>query len=239
MCFPFQLFNRFTNKAGLAVLVFASFITFESLGANASGEKSAAQLLAMPMSFEVNNGQTADSVRYLSRGPGYTLFLTPTEAVLSLRSSRMEVRGRNQPSPPRKINQARLTMTFAGANPKPEIEGIDALSSVANYFVGNKPSQWRTSISTYGKVKYNDLYSGVDLVFYGSQKQVEYDFLVKLHADPKVIAISFSGIDSLEIDKEGGLVAHLAGGDVRWEKPFAYQETETGRKEVPAKFVLR
>ena len=130
-------------------------------------------------------------------------------------------------------------MRFMGANSRTEIEGTDILPGVANYFIGNDPEKWRTEVSTYARVTYHELYPGVDLVYYGSQRQVEYDFIVKAHADPKKIAISFSGTDGLEIDKDGGLVAHLPGGDVRWKKPFAYQDTATGRQEVSVNFVLK
>src|SRR6266853_1606374 len=239
MSFLSQISNSIFNKTNSVVLALMSVTASALLGASAPNQVSPAQLLAAPMSFEANQGQTVDSVRFLSRGPGYTLFLTPREAVLSLRSIGTESSGRGQRRPQSKMNQACLTMTFVGANPRPEVEGVDQLAGTANYFLGNDPSQWRTAVPTYGKVKYHDLYPGVDLIYYGNQRQVEYDFVIEPKADPKRIAISFSGADLLEIDKEGGLIAHLARGDIRWKKPFAYQESNGGKVEVPVKFVLK
>src|SRR6266404_656815 len=239
MNFLSQIPNRVSNKTCSAVLALISLAASASFGASTPDQVSTAQLRAAPMSFEANRGQTVDSVRFLSRGPGYTLFLTPREAVLSLRSLGTESSGRGQRRPQSKMNQACLTMTFVGANPQPEVEGVEQLAGTANYFIGNDPSQWRTAVPTYGKVKYRDLYPGVDLIYYGSQRQVEYDFVIEPKADPRRIAISFSGADRLEIDSEGGLIAHLASGDIRWKKPFAYQRSSGGKVEVPVKFVLK
>ncbi len=205
---------------------------------------SAAQLYALPMQFEPNAGQTDEPVLFLSRGRGYTLFLTPTQAVLSLRatvgSSANDKANRQhrRHSAENKIAQAELRMTLLGANAQPRVEGLEQLPGTVNYFVGNDPSQWRSAIPTFAKVKYDQVYPGVDLVYYGNQRQLEYDFLVGAHADPARIAIGFAGAERLEIDGQGDLVAELGGGAVRWHKPVAYQHTEGGRQEIGAKFVL-
>src|SRR5260370_4543393 len=239
MSFLSQISNSIFNKTNSVVLALMSVTASALLGASAPNQVSTAQLLSAPMSFEANQGQTADSVRFLCRGHGYTLFLKPTEAVLSLRSTGKEESRQGQRAPSTKMNVASLTMTLAGANQRPEVEGVNLLAGMANYFIGNDSNKWQTSVPTYGKVKYHDVYPGVNLIYYGNQRQVEYDFLVEPNADPKRIAISFSGADRLEIDSEGGLVAHLASGDIRWKKPLAYQENSTGKTEVPLKFVLR
>src|SRR5882672_8260726 len=239
MSFLSQISNSILNKTNSVVLALMSVTGSVLLGASAPNQVSTAQLLTAPMSFEANQGQTADSVRFLSRGPGYTLFLTPTEAVLSLRSTGKELSRRGQRNPPARMNAARLTMTLVGANQRPEVEGVDRLAGTANYFIGNDSSKWQTAVPTYGKVKYHDVYPGVNLIYYGNQRQVEYDFLIEPNADPKRIAISFSGADRLEIDSEGGLVAHLASCNIRWKKPLAYQENSSGKVAVPVKFVLR
>ncbi len=182
------------------------------------------------MQFEANAGQTADQVKFLSRGPGYTLFLTPTQAILSLRSGGKEVRG---------ASVAALRMSLVDANPQPQGEGLDELPGTVNYFLGADPKQWRAGIRTFGKIKFSEVYPGVDLVYYGNQRQVEYDFIVAANADPNRIALQFSGAERLEVDEQGGLIAHVVGGTVRWHKPFAYQNTETGRQEIAANFVLK
>src|SRR6266704_3212428 len=129
-------------------------------------------------------------------------------------------------------------MTLLGANPQSRVVGLDQLPGTVNYFVGNDPSQWRSAIPTFAKVKCHQVYPGVDLVYYGNQRQVEYDFLVGAHADPARIGIDFTGAERLELDEKGDLIAELDGGTVRWHKPVAYQQTEAGRQEVAAKFAL-
>src|SRR6266567_548143 len=221
---------------------------------------SAPRLYALPMQFESNVGQTGEPVQFLARGPGYTLFLTPTQTVLSLRPGREPQSEADNPVCPRtqtgrehnravgnsraastasRLPPAVLRMTLLGANPTTQIEGLDALPGTVNYFVGTDSHQWRSAIPTFGKVKYHQVYPGVDLVYYGNQRQVEYDFLISAHADPGRIALGFSGADSLEIDSFGDLVARLAGATVRWHNPFAYQDTPAGRREIAARFVMK
>src|SRR6266571_3012464 len=196
---------------------------------------SAARLYALPMQFESNVGQTGEPVRFLARGPGYTLFLTPTQTV---REHNRVVGNSRAASTASCLPPAVLRMTLLGANPTTQIEGLNALPATVNYFVGNDPHQWRSAIPTFGKVKYHQVYPGVDLVYYGNQRQVEYDFLVSAHAAPGRIALDFSGADSLEIDSFGDLVARLPGGTVRWHRPFAYQDTPAGKREIAARFVM-
>src|SRR5882757_10224577 len=128
-----QILNRVSNKTCWAVLAFIPFAAPASLEASTPNQVSTAQLLAAPMSFEANQGQTVDSVRFLSRGPGYTFFLTPREAVLSLRSTGTESSRRGQRTAHPEMNQARLTMTFVGANPRPEVQVVNQLAGTANY----------------------------------------------------------------------------------------------------------
>src|SRR6266568_571168 len=255
----FRCSKALWTMTAVALTCVQSGVSAESKGllcqcAGPTAPISATRLYALPMQFESNVGQTCDSVRFLARGPGYTLFLTPTQTVLSLRPGREEgrsvgnsgssvaaVRDRRPQgsSLETDVTPAVLRMTLLGANPGPQVEGLDALPSTVNYFVGNDPHQWRSAIPTFGKVKYHQVYPGVDLVYYGNQRQVEYDFLVSAHADPKRIALGFSGADRLEIDSFGDLVARLPGGTVRWHKPFAYQDTPAGRREIAAGFVMK
>ena len=120
---------------------------------------------SLPLSFEANRGQAEKNVHFLSRGNGYTLFLTPAETVLTLR----------RPSG-RTSNDAVLRMRLAGANPSPRIVGAEELSARSSYFVGNDPGRWRNAIPNYARIRYHEVFPGVDLVFYGNQGQLEYDF---------------------------------------------------------------
>jgi Ca2+-binding RTX toxin-like protein len=180
----------------------------------------------MPLFFEANAGQTDAEVRYLSRGPGYNLYLTGTEAVLSL----FQGDGR----------ESVLTIGLDGANPAPRVVGQNELGGQSNYFIGSDPSQWHTDIPLYAKVAYEDVYAGVDLVFYGTgQSQLEYDFLVSPGADPGQIALRFDGALRTEVNADGDLVLHMAAGDVVQHAPVVYQEFDGVRAGVTGAYVVR
>ena len=122
----------------------------------------------LPLSFEINQGQTAQAAKFLSRGPGYDLFLTANEAVLTLRKPQ---------SPDAKVREGSvLRLKMIGANAAPEVEGQDELPGKVNYFFGDDPEKWRRNVPTYRKVYYKDVYPGIDVVYYGNQRELEYDF---------------------------------------------------------------
>ncbi len=180
----------------------------------------------IPLHFEPNQGQVAASeVGFISRGNGYTMFATPDGLTLSLRSTAEDV------------VQA-LQLSLEGANPQPSIRGLDELPGVSNYLIGDDPAQWQTNAPNYGKVKYEQVYPGIDLILYGNQRQLEYDFVVAPGADPGQIELSFAGADALRIDQNGDLVIGLAGGEVRQKAPLLYQEVEGERREIEGGFVL-
>jgi hypothetical protein len=178
---------------------------------------SAALYRGLPLIFEANAGQMDPVVKFFSRGPGYTLFLTPTEAALALIKSSADA------NPPK---GTLLRMKLVGANPQPPVSGQDALPGKVNYFIGDDPKKWRTNVPTYAKVKYESVYPGVDLVYYGDGRQLEYDFVVAPGSDPKAIALAFEGVDKLEVDAQGDLVLAVNGGEPRLRRPLVYQEVD-------------
>jgi len=117
--------------------------------------------------------------------------------------------------------------------------GQEKLPGKVNYLKGKDPSQWRTGVPTYAKVKYEAVYPGVDLVYYGNQRQLEYDFVLAPGADPDALTLSFEGADRLEIDPNGELVLHTAGGDLRMHKPLIYQEVEGVRRPIGGGYVRK
>jgi len=234
----------------------------------------------LPLSFEANQGQTDGRVKFLSRGSGYSLFLTGDEAVLALQKKsgvtgqKAEVpglesslsspaafresdavslpaallstvteprespalRGEARIQQPEPAGPAVLHMKLVGANARAEVTGLEELPGKSNYFIGNDPKKWRTNVPNYAKVKYADVYPGVDLVYYGNQGQVEYDFVVQPGADPGQIALQLVAPASrrdaakakmavLRIDKNGDLVVATQGGEVIFHKPVVYQPT--------------
>jgi hypothetical protein len=209
------------------------------LASRASFERSYGKL---PLSFEVNNGQVDDSVKFLSRGNGYTLFLTSTEAVLSLR--RGSAKEKDQTA---NLNRAAdeskptanevVRLKAIGANPNPKISGLDELPGKSNYFIGNDPAKWRTGVSNYGKVKLADVYPGIDLVYYGNQRQLEYDWIVKPGADPKTIRFAVDGKADLKIDSQGNLILDEKG-ELRLNKPVIYQDHAGVRTHIAGTYAL-
>ena len=126
-----------------------------------------------------------------------------------------------------------VRMKLVGANPQAKVDGLDELPGKSNYFVGNDPKKWRTNVANYAKVKYANVYPGVDLVYYGNQRQLEYDFVVQPGADPNQIALNVGaglvpvpgrpqGVP-LRIDANGDLVVATEGGEVIFHKPVVYQ----------------
>src|SRR5437660_4007755 len=199
----------------------------------------------LPLSFEANQGQTGPQVKFLSRGSGYTLFLTPTEAVLTLTKAdahaKRRIPGEATLAELEKHAGTVLRIRLVGANPVPEVAGVGELPGKSNYFVGNDPKKWRANVPTYVKVEYRDVYPGVNLVYYGNQRQLEYDFVVSPGADPKAITLAFEGVEGMEgvaIDALGDLVLRADGSEVRLRKPFVYQEQNGQRAVIPTRYVL-
>jgi hypothetical protein len=232
----------------------------------------------LPLSFEANQGQTDPSVKFLSRGGGYTLFLTLDEAVLSLvkpptrralmpgragaSAASLKVGGlplpsgllqspldlfrpsalldtKTAPETPGSPPTSAVQLQLAGVNPHAQVVGLDKLPGVSNYFIGNNPKKWRTNIATYAKVKYQNVYPGIDLVYYGSQGHVEYDFVVNPGANPRAIRLSVAAISpspkgakssSPQIAANGDLTVPTDIGAVRFQKPVVYQESSGGAR---------
>ncbi|MGB7923740.1 MAG: SBBP repeat-containing protein, partial [Pyrinomonadaceae bacterium] len=186
----------------------------------------------LPLSFEVNRGQTDGRVRFLSRGAGYGLFLTSGEAVLSLSSKGGEGKEDSR-------DASVLRMKMSGANSDPQITGQDELPGKSNYFIGADPQKWVAGVPTYKKVLYRDIYPGVDLLYYGNQRQLEYDFVVAPGVAPGVVRLKFEGADKVEVSKEGDLVLGVGEGrEVRQLKPVIYQVMDGARQEVAGSYVL-
>jgi sugar lactone lactonase YvrE len=184
----------------------------------------------LPLSFEANQGQADPEVRFLSRGNGYSLFLTGTEAVLAL--TRPEQAG----TAPDAADVIR--MKLSGSTPAPRVSAEDPLPGTANYFIGNDPATWRTDAPTYARVRYEDVYPGVDLVYYGNQRQLEYDFAVAPGAGARSIRLQFEGARSLALNASGDLIVSTARGEIAFHKPVLYQVRNGQRQPVQGEFAL-
>jgi hypothetical protein len=142
-----------------------------------------------------------------------------------------ETRSPDSPGP-------RVRMRLIGGNAAAPAEGLDPLTIRANYFQGSDPSQWHTNVLTFGRVQYAGVYSGVDVSYYATQGQLEYDFTVAPGSDPTQIRLAFSGADSVALDAAGDLVLQAGDAQIVQQKPLLYQELNGARQEVAGQFVL-
>ncbi|HTD47799.1 MAG TPA: SBBP repeat-containing protein [bacterium] len=197
----------------------------------------------LPLTFEANLGQTDPQVRFVSRGRDHALFLTSTEMVIVLapKRTRQGVFSGRGASPGRPDGEAPrvLRMKFAGTNPGPRVSGLDEFSGKTNYFIGNDPAQWHTNIPTYARVQYEGLYPGIDLSFYGNQRQLEYDYVVHPGADPSKISLEFQGAQTLVVDNRGDLALQMRDDMVWHLKPVFYQNVAGVRREISGRYVLK
>ena len=176
-----------------------------------------------PLSFERNVGQSDPSIQFVSRGSGYGLALSSNEAVLSLFTgdSPKSIAGRHAPI----VTTTALHMSIVGANLNATITGVDPLPDKVNYLIGNDPKRWKLHVPHYARVKYEGVYPGIDLVYYGNQRQLEYDFVVAPGADPRQIQLSFDGAQSLRLDPTTGdlVIAMPNAAELRHHRPLIYQ----------------
>ena len=177
----------------------------------------------LPLSFQVNKGQTNPRVNFLTQGAGYTAFLTPTSAVMELHQGS----GGNV-----------VTMNLLGANSGSRAVGLDKQTGVSNDFVGKDHSKWHTNIANYGEVAYKGVYRGINLVYHGDQQQLEYDFVVQPGASVGAIRLAFDGVTGKLIDAQGDLALHTSGGDMVEHAPVAYQVVNGVQHAVASRFVI-
>ncbi|MGB0014778.1 MAG: choice-of-anchor D domain-containing protein [Candidatus Sulfotelmatobacter sp.] len=192
-----------------------------------------------PLIFEANRGQTDAQVKFLARGKGYKAFLTSGAMVLSLHPSQAQktqtpaATAGSQPS-------ASTTLQFKllGAAQNPAIVGEDLLPGKVNYFIGRDPTKWHTGVPTYSRIRYKNVYPGIDLVYYGSHQQLEYDFAISPGANPNQIQFELTGAAQTTLDAEGNLVLQTGSGDVHFQSPVIYQESGGARVPISGTYVM-
>jgi hypothetical protein len=209
----------------------------------------------LPLTFEVNEGQTDSRVDFIARTGGAAVFLTPTAAMFAIQNSEFGIQnselqdgraGGVNPlvgTRPQGVDTPRspgvaLYMEIVGANAHASPVGVNPQPGIVNYFIGNDPSQWHTNIATFGRVEYQNVYPGIDLAYYGNNGQLEYDFIVSPGADPSAIMLNFAGAESVEVSSQGDLILHTAAGHIVQQKPFTYQEAGTSRETVASRYVV-
>ena len=182
----------------------------------------------LPLSFEANRGLGNGEADFVARGAGYSLALTATEARFALQPNAAGSEGKAPHS---------LRMQLKGANAAAQARGLDELPRRSNYLVGRDAARWRTNIAQFRQAKYESVYPGVDVVYYGAQGQLEYDFIVAPNADPRAIELSFEDADEVSVNAEGELILRTSGAEVRQRKPVIYQEVNGQRHTVAGGYV--
>ncbi len=184
----------------------------------------------LPISFEAYRQREVPSAKFVARGAGYTVYLGSDDALFAFRSPSKSAASGGQPL-------ALLHMKLLGTRRDARVAGLDELPGKVNRFTGADPARWRRDVPTDARVKYEGVYRGVDLVYYGNQRQLEYDFVVAPGADPGTIRFRLTGAPRLRLDAEGNLIIRT-GAEARLKKPVAYQEAGGIRRPVAANYVL-
>src|SRR5215471_7464158 len=200
----------------------ACFIFFAALLYSQSHRRLAASLVNLPLTFERNsepgNGQTSFHAR-TSAG----------EVDLTRQGASFRFFGGGP---------ATLNLVLEGRSSGSGPTGEDEEPGRVNYLLGKDPSRWRTGIPAYSKVRYSDVYKGIDLIYYGNRRQLEYDFVVAPGADPGAIRMHFEQASRLRVTREGNLQVAGSAGAIELQKPIAYQESNGSREIVAAAFQL-
>jgi Domain of unknown function DUF11/Beta-propeller repeat len=205
-----------------------------ALKSSANLKPDAQALLAnLPLIFEANEGQVNSGVQFVSRGPGYSLFLAPSGAILAT----PKPRSTHAHQPATKTADA-VRMTLVGANRGAILTGSEPLAGNTNYFIGNDPKKWHTGIAHFAGVRYQNVYPGIDLVFYGNQGHLEYDFKVAPGANPAQAELQFDGASKIELSG-GDLILKGTSAGVRLQAPHIYQTAAGRQQRVEGHFVLR
>lgn len=225
--------SRFALFVGAASLLAAG----RPVGSDPSVAEAKAALAQLPLRFEANQGQMSPAVRYSAHAGGYDLFLTEHGPSLWFPTASRTGLPAGQGRPVR--HSQRVDISLLNSNRTAEIEALDRLAARTDFFRGNR-ANWRTNVPSYSRVRYRAVYPGVDVVYYGNQNQLEYDFVLQPGADPNAIRMKFSGAGHLSLSPEGDLV--LESGDARivQKKPFIYQEDPgtTVRHQVAGRYTL-
>ena len=210
------------------ILVGVFFVLFLISPSHAGNhDSSRASYLKLPLSFVKNEGQKGGAVLFHAQGAGHGTLFTREGVSLSLNKT-----GKAGPS-----RREIITLTPLGGSPC-TVEALDPGKGRVNYFTGRDPSGWKTNIPTYGAILYRNIYPGIDMKFYGTNSQLEYDIIVSPRADPSKVRLSYEGIEGLSVSPEGELEITLKQGAVFQKKPVAYQTVNGKRTEVEGRFVL-
>jgi hypothetical protein len=226
---------RHTQKAASSRLASPLQASSHSASADHAARQAQSVLGQLPLMFEPNRGQAASPVKFLARGSGYTLFLDTTGATLGMQTRS----GDSNSGDSNKASERFVRMKMLGANPAATTTGTGLLPGKSNYFIGNDKSKWHSGIPQFSRVQYKSVYPGIDLVFYGKQGQLEYDFQVAPGADPTQAELQFEGATKLDLQGGDLILTGAEEGGLRLQAPQIYQRDGDRRQPVAGRFILR
>src|SRR5260370_20932144 len=181
---------------------------------------------SLPVVFEPNQGRWNPQVKFASQTGGYGVFVTAGGAELSA-------------SRPVDGHPHAISISMLNANPRAEVSGSDQVRCQTSYFLGNRKENWRTGIANYARVRYQAIYPGIDLVYYGANSELEYDFVVGPGADPSRIRLQFGGVERVSVTPEGDLLVEAGGTRLIERKPAVYQQQAgSAPRHIAGRFTL-
>lgn len=208
-----------------SVFPFFLFLFLAFLSSHAPAAPVTMSPATLPLYFEANHGQAASSAQFIAQGNRSEFLVSPGTAELVLsKTDHSSARA--------------LQMRFVDADPRAQISGRDELSGKINYLVGNDSSKWQTGVPIFSKVGVTGIYPGVDLVYYGNGRQLEYDFAIAPKGDPNSIAIHFDGVDKISLQPDGDLALNLGDDRIVQPGPSIYQIVHGTRKEISGGYKL-
>lgn len=233
--------------------------TMCSAGARLAGRGEASEKRVMEtldkLALRFEEVREQGHVWFTARAQGMTVGILPTEAVMVLSGpkksaeqvSKLATKNGNAnllrhaaiPAGIGPGREATVKMKLIGANRHARINGEDQLAARTNYFIGSDASRWRAGVSNFDRVTVEQAYPGVDVVYYGSSNQLEYDFKVAPGANCKAITLRFTGAGVPTVDESGDLVIETSAGAIRQHKPIAYQFIGGERREITARYGFR
>ena len=189
----------------------------------------AGEPLGTPIGFEPNQGQADDAVKFMARGPGYTLYLTHEGVTFSF--ERPEFRPGSQ-------SRQSLAVKFVGTNSHPQLAARDELATRSSYFLGSDPKKWRADIPNYARVTIENVYPGIDVVYRGTHGRLQCHFLVAPGAEPSAITLAISGADHPQLDAKGTLILRSGKTELRLYKPSAHQDVGASERLVSVHYAV-
>ena len=191
--------------------------------------------------FEKGESPAAD---FTARGSAYSLALRSGEFIVALRPGKVGTGAARRPwhspfqDPPAGRGAWLVSSQLVGVDREASAEGLEPMQSRAHYLLGADPAGWKTNVRHYGRVRYRDVYPGIDVEYYGNEGRLEYDFMLAPGADPNLIRVRFEGAESIEIDGNGDLVLRSGDKELRQHKPLIYQIADGERVGVEGRYTI-